>query len=542
MKLSGQIVDIHTKEIFPGELVIDDGKIIAINRMEDAPKDRYILPGFVDAHVHVESSMLVPSEFARMAVTHGTVGTVSDPHEIANVLGIDGIRFMIENGKQVPFHFFFGASSCVPATTFETAGANVDVENIRALFEEDGLHYLSEMMNYPGVLNRAPDVMEKIALAHDLKRPVDGHSPGLRGDDAQRYIDAGIDTDHECFTLEEGLDKVSRGMKILIREGSAARNFEALQSLISSHPSEVMFCSDDKHPDALELGHINLLVRDAIHKYEHDLFDVLRCACLNPVIHYGLGIGTLRVGDSADFIVVNNLNDFHVLQTYICGQRVANEGTTEIPSVPVTPINQFHAKPVVASDFILEATGSQIRVIEAEEGQLVTKEGHYPAKIEDGLYVSDVERDILKLTVVNRYKPTKPAVAFIRNFGLKRGAIASCVAHDSHNIVAVGTSDAELSAAVNMVIGGQGGIAATWGGQSSYLSLPVAGIMSAEDAWVAAKKYAEVDKAAKALGSPLEAPFMTLSFMALLVIPSLKLSDLGLFDGTKFAFTSVSVS
>lgn len=535
--LSGNIVDIHNRKIFPGTVFFDRGKITRIRKDAKPLADRYILPGFVDAHVHVESSMLIPTEFARLAVVHGTVATVSDPHEIGNVLGIDGIRYMIRNGKKCPFKFYFGASSCVPATAFETAGATIDSKGIRELFEQDGLVYLSEMMNFPGVLHADPEVMKKINIAKELNKPIDGHAPGLRGEDARKYIEAGISTDHECFTLEEALDKVKHGMKILIREGSAAKNFEALQPLLKSHPEMVMFCSDDKHPHELAKGHINEVVKRAIVDKGHDTLDVLRAASLHPVEHYKLDVGLLREGDPADFITVNNLKDFKVEKTYIKGKLVAENGKSLIDSVKEDAPNRFNSNPTSVDAFAVKANGSQIRVIEALDGELVTKEVIEDALVKDGHIVSDSSRDILKVAVVNRYNRSSPAVGFIRNFGLKRGAIASCVAHDSHNIIAVGVTDEEICHAVNTLMKAKGGICVIDGNKEEVLPLPVAGIMSNEDGYHVAQEYARLDAAAKKLGSPLQAPFMTLSFMALLVIPALKLSDKGLFDGRTFKFT-----
>ncbi len=546
--LSGMIVNVLERTIRGGALHLFNGKISAID-YDDKNYDTFLLPGYVDAHVHVESSMLVPSEFARMAVVHGTVGTVSDPHEIANVLGITGVRYMIDNAKRVNFKFNFGAPSCVPATTFETAGAVVTAADIRELFEKDGLKYLSEMMNFPGVLFRDEMVMEKIRIAHELGRPVDGHAPGLRGADAEKYISAGISTDHECFTLEEALDKVKYGMKILIREGSAAKNYEALHSLISSHPALTMFCSDDKHPNDLAVSHIDETVRRSVAK-GHDVMNVLQCASVNPVLHYGLDVGLLRVGDAADCIEVNNLKEFKTLRTFINGECVAENGQSRIERVTAPLLNNFHCSPKQASDFRIEANSDivstnhasvTVRVIEALDGQLITKEIHEILPISNDGIQGDTERDILKMTVVNRYNNAQPAVCFIKNFGLTRGAIASCVGHDSHNIIAVGTSDEELAKAVNAIIASEGGICTVDGKNTDVLPLPVAGIMTNDDGYAVGEAYSRIDAKAKALGSKLHAPFMTLSFMALLVIPDLKLSDKGLFNGNKFAFTPLIV-
>lgn len=533
---SGTVVDIVNRRIFAGTIHVKEGKIARIEEDAAAKGTHFILPGFIDAHIHIESSMLIPSEFARLASVHGTVGTVSDPHEIGNVLGVAGIDYMIQNSQRVPFHFYFGASSCVPATSFETAGAQIDASDIEHLFTVEKLNYLSEMMNFPGVLNRDPLVMKKLAVAESFKRPIDGHAPGLRGEAAQAYIAAGISTDHECFTLEEGLDKVQRGMHILIREGSAAKNFEALHPLIKQFPAKVMFCCDDLHPNELVKGHVNLIVKRAIFDKGHDLMDVLRAASMNPILHYGLTIGLLRLNDPADFIVVDDLKAFTILETFVKGEKIAEHGKTLIRSCPESTPNQFTITAKNAKDFAVEAKGNTIRVIQAFDGQLITKSGHVPATVKEGNIVSDIERDILKLTVVNRYQKAAPAVAFIQNFGLKRGAIASCIAHDSHNIIAVGTNDEDIAAAVNLIIDAKGGISLADGKKQHVLPLPVAGIMSNQDGYSVARKYEEMDQLAKNLGSALSAPYMTLSFMALLVIPELKLSDKGLFDGKAFRF------
>lgn len=536
--VSGNLIDIPNKQIYPATVTVIAGKIQTIQKNPGAEYDQYILPGFIDAHVHVESSMLVPSEFARLSVVHGTVATVSDPHEIANVLGIDGIRYMISNGKQVPFKFYFGASSCVPATSFETAGAEVTKDDIRDLLEKDGLHYLSEMMNYPGVLHRDPLVMDKIAVATELNRPVDGHAPGLMGEDAKKYIEAGISTDHECYMLEEALDKLKYGMKILIREGSAAKNFGALHTIIPDHSDKVMFCSDDKHPNDLVVSQIDRIVRMAV-GMGYDLFDVLKCACINPIEHYKLNVGILNEGDPADFIIVDNVKDFKVLATYINGEKVAENGKTLIQSAKADIVNNFNTVKKSPEDFIVKTDCTDIRVIEALDGELITNEIDAKPKIVDGNIVSDTENDVLKLAVVCRYNNEKPAIAFIKNFGLKKGAIASCVAHDSHNIIAVGVTDEDIANAVNAIIDAKGGISVSCHGKTEALPLPVAGIMTNEDGYLTAEKYSDIDRMAKELGSGLYAPFMTLSFMALLVIPALKLSDKGLFNGSKFEFTDL---
>ncbi len=540
--ISGQLIDLFQDRIHPADVTIENGIISNITETAKA-SSHYILPGFVDAHVHIESSMLVPSAFARLAVLHGTVATVSDPHEIANVCGIPGIQYMIDDSRKTNFKFFFGAPSCVPATFFETAGAHIDAKDTRQLLQNPDIWYLSEMMNYPGVLFKDAEVMEKINAAHKMGKPVDGHAPGLRGEQASAYAAAGITTDHECFTLEEALDKIKTGMHILIREGSAAKNFDALHPLLKTHPQQVMFCSDDKHPDDLVLHHINQHVKRSL-KIGYDLFDVLRAASVNPVQHYKIPVGLLRIGDPADFIIVNNLEQFDVLKTYINGKPVAENGKALLPVVQTQHINNFNTNHKQPGNFAVTAKGHIIRVIEAIEGQLVTNELQLPGKTENGKLVSDIENDILKIAVVNRYSPDATiALAFIKNFGLKKGALASTVAHDCHNIIAVGTDDESICAAVNALIDSKGGIAVAEDATNvQVMPLPVAGLMTDTDGYEVAAQYAALDAKAKELGTTLHAPFMTLSFMALLVIPSLKLSDKGLFNGSSFEFTPLVVS
>jgi adenine deaminase len=541
--VAGHLVDLHDRTIRAATVHVRDGVIDRIEPTEDVP-DRYLLPGFIDAHVHVESSMLPPSEFARAAVVHGTVGTVSDPHEIANVLGVRGVEYMIEDGRQVPFHFAFGAPSCVPATPFETSGAELGPDAVSELLDRDDVPYLSEMMNYPGVLNGDPDGLAKIRAAQVRDKPVDGHAPGVRGDDVRRYAAAGIETDHESFSIEEACEKLEAGMKIAIREGSAAKNFDGLIPLMDEAPDRLMFCSDDRHPDALVEGHIDGLVRRALAR-GYDRFDVLRAACVQPVAHYGLDVGLLRKGDPADFIAVDDLKGLNVQRTYVEGTLVAEDGETHIERVPSDAPNRFEAQPIAPEAFQVAAEGPRVRTITAVDNQLVTGEEVVATPTADGWAVADPGRDVLKLAVVNRYaerggtessSARDPSVAFIQGFGLDRGALASSVAHDSHNVVAVGTSDDALARAVNAVVRQEGGISAVVEG-THVLPLPIAGLMSDEPHDVVARRYTRLSNyVQEELSSPMDAPFMTLSFMALLVIPQLKLSDQGLFDGDAFAF------
>jgi adenine deaminase len=537
-ELKGNIVDVVGERIFKGVVFVKDSKIAEV-REENHHVDNYILPGLIDAHIHIESSMLVPSEFAKMAVVHGTIGTVSDPHEIANVMGINGVRFMIENGKKVPFRFWFGAPSCVPATTFETSGGSLGIEELDDLLQSDDILYLSEMMNFPGVLSGDELVAKKLALARHYGKPVDGHAPGLTGENAKKYIQAGISTDHECYMLQEAVEKMELGMKILIREGSAAKNFETLAELIPEHSAMIMFCSDDKHPNDLVLGHINLLVKRAFDR-GYDKIKVLQCATLNPVKHYKLDAGLLQIGDAADFIIVDDLENFNILATYINGQKVAEEGKSLIPSVPVTIMNRFYAEPVKKEDLLVKPKGVKMRVIKAIDGQLLTEEMIVDTRIDEKEVKSDLDNDILKVVVLNRYNTAPPAVGFIHGFGLKSGAIASSIAHDSHNIIAVGTDDKFIVAAMNQIISSQGGISVVSADENSILPLPVAGIISNNNGYMVAENYRLLDELVKTkLKCTLKAPFMTLSFMALLVIPKLKISDKGLFDAERFSLTDL---
>jgi adenine deaminase len=539
-RLAGRIVDLHDRAIRPGVVHVENGVVDRIEPADDVP-DRYVLPGFVDAHVHVESSMLPPSEFARAAVPHGTIGTVSDPHEIANVLGREGVEYMLDDGRQVPFRFAFGAPSCVPATPFETAGAELGPDAVEALLDRQAIPYLSEVMNYPGVLAGDPEVTAKIEAAVARGKPRDGHAPGLRGEDARAYAEAGIQTDHECTTIEEARDKLEAGMAIAIREGSAAKNFDALIPLMDEAPGRLMFCSDDKHPDDLVQGHIDGLVRRALDR-GHDRFDVLRAACVHPVEHYGLNAGLLREGDPADFIVVGDLEAVDVQRTYVGGLCVARQGVTRIDRVASAAPNRFEAGPVEPAAFRVPAEGGRLRAIRASDNQLVTEEEVVAPAVDGGAAVADPGRDLLKIAVVNRYADADPACAFIRGFGLEEGALASSVAHDSHNVVAVGASDPALARAVNAVVGHEGGISAVSAGETRALPLPIAGLMSDGPADEVARRYTALSRfAQETLGSPMSAPFMTLSFMALLVIPSLKLSDRGLFDGDAFEFVELFV-
>lgn len=533
---SGNIVDVLQREIFPGTLVVENGMIADIKRNQQ-PYDRFITPGFIDAHVHIESAMMPPSEFARIAVTHGTVATVSDPHEIANVLGVPGVRYMMENAARVPLKFYFSAPSCVPATAFETSGAKLTASEVETLLQMPEIRFLGEMMNFPGVIYDDPEVKQKLAMAAKYGKPVDGHCPGLTGDDLKKYVSAGITTDHECFSLGEALEKLNMGMKILIREGSAAQNFDTLIPLAREHYPNCMFCSDDKHPDDLQKGHINLMVKRAL-ATGLDPMNVLQMASINPIRHYGLTVGLLKPGDSADFLVVSDLDQLKILQTVIDGKIAFENGQTLIPAQTVDCPNRFNAVSKKPEDFFIAHESRPVNIIDVLDGQLVTGRSAEILGVQDGGLMADPEKGILKLSVVNRYEDQPPALGFARNFGLKKGAIAGSIAHDSHNIIAVGTNDNDLCTAVNRIIENKGGICVICEQENidEILPLPIAGLMSDEGFQTVSARYTRLDHLAKQLGSPLKAPFMTLSFMALLVIPEIKLSDKGLFDGNRFEF------
>jgi adenine deaminase len=537
---SGNIIDLYNRKIFKGTIVVEGGVISDIKE-EPTDEDAYFLPGFIDAHIHIESSMLVPYEFARVALKHGTVATISDPHEIANVLGIDGVQYMIDNARIAKLKFHFGAPSCVPATNFETAGAVIDADGVEQLLKMEDIFYLSEMMNYPGVLFDDDEVTRKIALAKKYNKPIDGHAPGLRGEQAKKYVAAGITTDHECFTYDEALEKIHLGMNILIREGSAARNFEALHPLIAEHPDKLMFCCDDKHPDELLLFHIDEHVRKSV-ALGYNLFDILSIACIHPVEHYKMKVGTLRVGDKADFISVSNLKDFKVLKTVIDGEEVFDGTAVKLEQITHATPNQFIKNKINSEVFKIKAEAEVVNVINALDGQLITKSSSEKATIVNGYLESNIENDVLKIAVVNRYSHAPVSCAFIKNFGIKEGAIASSVAHDSHNIIVIGVDDESMCKATNLIIDCGGGLSLVSNDSEMVIGLPVAGLMSDVDAQTIGKKYSAIDAAAKKMGSTLKAPYMLLSFMALLVIPELKLSDKGLFDGGSFKFTPLQIN
>lgn len=530
--ISSNLVDVVNNEIYPAKIKIQDGKIVNIQKV-DEKFDTFLIPGFIDSHIHIESSMLTPCEFARIAVTNGMIAVVADAHEIGNVLGLKGVEFMIDNGKKSPFKFYFGAPACVPATKFETSGATISAKEVKELLENDDVKCLGEVMDFVGVVNDEQEILDKIDAAKLHNKVIDGHAPGLVGKDLKKYVEAGISTDHECSTKEEAIEKIKLCMKILIREGSAAKDFDALHSLIEGYPDYCMFSSDDRHPNELVKGHINLLVKKSI-ELGHDKMKVLKCACVNPVKHYNLDVGLLQSGDSADFLHIDNFADLNILKTVIAGKVVSENGWSLIEQVKPELVNNFKVEPKKNEDFAVFDKGEKINVIKAEDGSLLTERLYVKPKSENGVLVPDIERDILKVTVVNRYNNCPPAVGFIKGFGLKRGAIASSVSHDSHNLIAVGTSDEEITKAINKLVENKGGLCVVDNDKEYILPLPIAGLMSDKGAFDVASLYEKLEAEVKLLGSNLSDAFMTLSFMTLLVIPELKLSDKGLFDSKNY--------
>jgi len=537
----GNIYDIGSGKFVKGEIKIMGDRIIDILPTSKSCSN-YIIPGFIDSHIHIESSLLFPAAFSQIAITHGTVAAIADPHEIANVLGSEGIRLMKVNADQADLKFYFGAPPCVPATDFETSGATITTNDIKNLFDSGTCHHLAEVMNYPGVIHHDSELMAKINIAKSFGKIIDGHAPNLTGLQAENYFKAGITTDHECESIDEALEKIKYGCHILIREGSAAKNLIHLISLLNDFPDRTMFCTDDFHADELLEGHINLMVKKAI-ECGIPFENIIKTACINPVRHYKLSVGLLKKGDYADFIVIDSPKNCNILETWINGKMVFSKkkGYFSKGEIPV-PVNNFQRNQVFPDEIkiYLPQNASKIQLIVAKDKSLITSASvEKPLLTQNKEIIADTNRDILKIVNLSRYTNEKPQVAFIRGFNLKTGAIASSVAHDSHNILAVGTNDTDLITAINLIIASKGGLAAVNGKESLLLPLPYAGLMSNLPASEVAALYKQLNRNAESWGSTFTAPFMTLSFMALLVIPELKLSDKGLFDGTNFCFTSM---
>jgi adenine deaminase len=531
MKILGQLVDIHKREIYPAGISISKERIENVERVTSAP-DVYIMPGLIDSHIHIESSMITPGAFALTAVRHGTTGVVSDPHEIANVLGIEGVEFMINDAKKVPLNFYFGAPSCVPATSFESNGAVLDHKKICSLLSRKDIKYLSEMMNFPGVINGDEEVIRKLEFAKKAGKPIDGHAPGLTGEMLKKYVMAGISTDHECSNLNEAKEKILLGMKILIREGSAAKNLNSLKDLFLINPEMIMLCSDDLHPEMLQKGHINKLIAQLISE-KYDLFDVIRSATINPSEHYNLNAGLLRKDDPADFILVDSLEKMNVQETYINGTKVFADGEVLFSYDEGNAINKFNCQIINEHDIKVKNNNGDIRMIIATDGQLLTRE----ARVSSGsseFVTPDINCDILKIVVKDRYRDLPASVGFIRGFGLKEGAFASSIAHDSHNIISIGTNDKDIVSSINEIIKLQGGLSVSSGKKINSLQLNIGGIVTTRTCKEIAVEYDKLNQLVTSIGCTMKAPFMTLSFMALLVIPDLKIGDQGLFDVKKF--------
>lgn len=537
--IRGNLLNVFTEEIYPAEISINNGLINCVKAVNKEFKE-YILPGFIDAHIHIESSMLTPSRFAEAVVPHGTTSVISDPHEIANVLGSEGIEYMLKDASSVPLNFFFTAPSCVPATPFETSGAKIDSEEIDQMLLGVEIVALGEMMNFPGVLSGDKEVFAKIAAAKRNKKPVDGHAPLLSGEDLCKYISAGISTDHECTMKEEVIEKRKMGMKIMLRQGSSAKN---LADLISAGGDFIV--SDDKHPEDLLKGHVDMMLKEAVN-LGLDPIEAVQMVTLNPATHYNLNTGLIAPGRAADLVIVDDLKNFKVNRVLIKGNLAAKNNKALFSVNPHKTGNSFKLNCKNSEDFeITSKTAGKdeknvlVRVIDVLEGQLITDENEAFLKVADGKIMPDLENDILKIAVVERYGHDNLSNAFIHGFGLKRGAIASSVAHDSHNILAVGTNSQDMAKAVNKLVNNHGGLVAVSNDQITSLKLPIAGLMSIESAEMVSSKFNVLQELVKDMGCNLDSPFMTLSFMALLVIPKLKISDLGLFDGVKFQFVDL---
>jgi len=539
-KQLGKIVDIHNKRIYSGEIHYNENGIKSIIEHNDREYENFIIPGFVDSHIHIESTMMTPNEFAHNVVKNGSVAVVADPHEIANVCGVEGVKYMFESSRNTSFKFYFGVPSCVPATSFEICGGQLTSSDIDKLFSTGNYYFLGEFMDVQGIVSNDLSCIAKTEVAKKYNLPIDGHAPGISGDDLDKYVSVGVTTDHEFFSFENSIDKINAGIKIQIREGSASKDFEDMFELIDMYPNDVMLCTDDSHPkDLLDLGHIDKIVKRAVEK-GLDIFNILKVACVNPVKHYNLDVGLLREGDSADFVVVKNLTDFKVVKTVINGESVYESGVSLIKRTPCKLINNFNTSRITLSDLqVHNIQAKQLKVISIEDGSLVSDKILVKPLLEGSLVVSDVDNDILKIVLHNRYKAEPVQVGFIKGFGLKSGAFASSVSHDSHNILSIGVSDDAIVEAVNRVVDSKGGLSVFDGESSDILELPIAGLMSNKDINTVSKSYQRVKQKVKNLGCKLDSPFMTLAFMSLIVIPELKLGSRGLFEFSKFEFVDL---
>ncbi len=533
--LKGNIYDYNTGGFIKGILIFDN-TIVDIVEDSSIVENCFILPGFVDAHVHIESTMLTPIEYAKECVKHGVVAAITDPHEIANVCGVSGIKYMVKCANQTPVKIFTGAPSCVPATSFETSGALISPADIESLFIEGLCSHLAEMMNFPGVLNGDEIVLKKIEVANRFQKNIDGHAPLLSGINLLNYISKNITTDHECITVSEAIEKIDAGMKIMLRESSASKDFDNLITLINSHPDYIMFCTDDCHPDELQNGYLEKLFRKALLK-RYPIKNIIKGSNINAVNHYQLSVGSLKIGDYADFIVIDDLLNFSILKTYINGDLVFDGINVLFTVQNISPINKFFINKVSKNDLTIYAKkNSVINAIEIIPDSLITKHFKFSVCNNQFFLESDITSDLLKIVVVNRYLKAKPNVGFIRGFGLKYGAIGGSVSHDSHNIIVVGVDDASIISAIETIQTGRGGLVAISDHDIDFLPLPIGGLMSDKSCSEVASQYRHINESAKKLGTQLNSPFMTLAFMSLLVIPELKISDRGLFNINTYSF------
>jgi adenine deaminase len=532
--IEGNLVDVVREAVFPARIETSHGIITLIERVDKEFRD-FLVPGLIDAHIHIESSLLSPSRFAEAAVPHGTTAVIADPHEIANVLGLEGIDYMVRDAAAVPLRFYFTAPSCVPATPFETSGAVLGPREVEKLLERDNFIALGELMNYPGAIRGDPDVIAKIDVARRLRKPVDGHCPLLSGEPLRAYVGLGISTDHECTTAAEALEKHALGMRVMVREGSVSKDLEALAPFARDH--EFLLVSDDLLLPDLLRGHLDRSLAAAV-SLGIDPFRALRAATINPARHYGLPLGLLEAGRMADIVRVADLGSFRILEVYIGGRRAAGQGRPTFVARPEPLPGRLSVRERSPRDFAVRASGpsAKVRSIGLVKDSLLTQSLKATLSVEDGLVMPDADRDILRIAVVNRYRDAPVANGFVTGFGLKDGAIAGSVAHDSHNIIAVGAGAGDVADAVNRVIREGGGFSACASGRGAILPLPVAGLMSAEPAAAVGETLDRLHAMAEAQGSTIPRPFMAMSFLSLLVIPSLKIGDRGLFDVDAFRF------
>jgi len=549
---NASIINVFSGEIIPGSIAVAKGYIAGFGsypakRVVDM-KGRFVAPGFIDAHVHIESSMSCPAEFARCVLPHGTTTVAADPHEIANVLGAEGIGYMIDSSKDQPVNIYYTLPSCVPATDMETSGAKLGADDLLPFMNNSQIIALAEMMNFPGVIYRDNEVLRKIEGMKKQRKPVDGHAPGLTGRDLHAYISAGISSDHECTTEKEAKEKLNAGMHIMIREGTGAKNLKNLLPIINRQTSRrLMWCTDDRHPhDIIKEGHIDFIVRSAI-RMGLDPLTAIQMATINTAEYFGLNnVGAIGPGRQADLVVFSDIKNPVIEEVYFRGNLAAREGKILPEIKKPAPLNIWPSMNVDIDkiDFSIPAVSRQARVIEIIPHQLITGQSLIKVAVSGNSAISDIKRDILKIAVVERHKGTgNTAVGFVRGFDLKQGALASSVAHDSHNIIIVGTNDEDMKTALEAVFKMGGGLAAASNGKIlANLSLPIAGLMSLQPVKTIKEKLDNLIDISREFGSSLNDPFMTLSFLALPVIPELKITDKGLVDVAKFRIVPLFVN